>query len=159
MDSYFKISHENSNRNFQWNLTTILERSIALCLPNSDPDETQTKWMKLRPIRSFMKIRIFDSVSLKILFFPFIDPLRGIEIAKRFRCRRRASIITFVSKHLKLIARTYNQTWFRNRQNVCHMICFLLQCFTPRSGVPTALAEGSLHVWVVKHCNQKHTGF
>jgi hypothetical protein len=29
-----------------------------------------------------MKIRIFDSVSLKILFFPFIDPLRGIEIAK-----------------------------------------------------------------------------
>ena len=27
---------------------------------------------------------------------PSIDPLLGIEIAKRFRCRRRASIITFL---------------------------------------------------------------
>ena len=92
LKSLMKIPIEISNKS----LTTILERSIALCLPNSGPDKIQTKWMKLRPIRSFMKIRIFDSVSLKILFFPFIDPLRGIEIAKRFRCRRRASIITFL---------------------------------------------------------------
>jgi len=131
MDSYFKISHENSNRNFQWNLTTILERSIALCLPNSGPDETQTNWMKLRPVRSFMEIRIFDSVNRKILFFPIYRSPARHRNREAISMPPGASIITWVSKHLKLITRTYNQTWFRNRQTVCHMICFLLQCFTP----------------------------
>ena len=85
-----------SNGNFQWNFTTILERSIALCWPNSGPDETQTNWMKLRPVRSSMEIES-SLHDLMNLFFSYIDPLRGIKIAKWFWCRRRASIITVIT--------------------------------------------------------------